>query len=686
MKWNAITIKSKLIFGFIIAVSLPLLITILMMASKSQTIIRENILNQLDAINSNKISGLNEIFVQWEIDIIAQQDRSIATKGMAAYESFLETGTKSPEYKRYAGIINGFVKTTGYHDYFVINNDGLCVYSDALESDYNTNLLTGKYKDSGLGRAVKSAIRGDVAFEDFTPYAPSGGEYAAFFAAPIIMKNKQIGVVALKIPIEKINNIVQNRVGMGETGETYLVGKVKNYSSYRCDRIINAGKVGDEKSSFILDKAFNGKTGQESIINKNGEAKYVAFSPIQSKWFDWVMISNVSVEEMDAALIKMRSFVLLIAFILLMIFIAFGYFLSVNIQKEITAIMKQIEVIVGNIFAGKLDSRGNVEKVGIDFKPVLLKINELIKVLVGFLDNVPVPLMMIDKDFDILYMNKAGCSVGDSSEDRLKGSKCYDYFKTDDCNTANCACKKAMISSQIESSAAEAHPADKDLYINYTGTPLKDQNGKVVGALEAILDSTESYNAMNLIKKQSKYQEGEVNKLVSNLSKVAEGDFTIDTEIAAHDTDTQDIATNFTNINTGLQNTVNNLNSIAGQFKEVSEAAEKGELKFRGRPDEYTGAYNNIVAIVNRVLDLVIEPVNEAISVMEKVADKNMSVRVDGDYKGDLDAFKNFINSAIGNLDIALAQVSDGVVQVSSASDQISKGSQSLAEGTNEQA
>ena len=396
--------------------------------------------------------------------------------------------------------------------------------------------------------------------------------------------------------------------------------------------------------------------------------------------------ADIALNKFNSHFSSIKNTTLIITLIVILASILIAFFITTVLNKEISIIITQLEVLVKKIFKGQLDSRGDKNKVGIDFKPLMSKINELTNTLVNFIDNVPVPVMTIDKDYNIQFMNKVGCSVGDSSLDRLKGTKCHEYFKTDDCNTSNCACKKAMISSTMESSQAEAHPAGKDMYINYTGTPLKDQEGNVIGALEAVLDSTESYNAMNLIKKQSIYQEKEVGKLVDNLNKVSDGNFTIDTHIADHDTDTKEIATNFTNINSGLQRTVDNLNSIAGQFNEISDAAENGTLEFRGRPNEYEGAYKTMVSIVNRVLDLIIQPVNEAISVMEKVADKNMNISVSGDYKGDLDAFKGFINKAVGNLDIALTQVSDGVIQVTSASDQISKGSQSLAEGANEQA
>ena len=152
----------------------------------------------------------------------------------------------------------------GYYDFFVFNNDGLCVFSYALESDYNTNLLTGEYKDSGLGKAVKKVMQSNsVAFQDYEPYEPSDGEPAAFLAAPILRNGNRVGVVALQVSLEKVQDIVANRTGLGTTGESYLVGRDEDgKTSYRSIRIVKAGnKIGGRKEGEGVELALSGKSG-----------------------------------------------------------------------------------------------------------------------------------------------------------------------------------------------------------------------------------------------------------------------------------------------------------------------------------------------------------------------------------------------------------------------------------------
>ncbi|MFW5729479.1 MAG: hypothetical protein ACOCYG_07425, partial [Spirochaetota bacterium] len=113
----------------------------------------------------------------------------------------------------------------GYYDLFLVHPEGEIFYSVAGESDLGTNIVNGRYADSSLGEAVEEALETrSFSFGDFRPYEPSDGEPAAFVAQPLIYEGEIELVVAAQMPIDEINEIMQERTGMGETGETYLVG------------------------------------------------------------------------------------------------------------------------------------------------------------------------------------------------------------------------------------------------------------------------------------------------------------------------------------------------------------------------------------------------------------------------------------------------------------------------------
>ncbi|MDP6343170.1 MAG: cache domain-containing protein, partial [Alphaproteobacteria bacterium] len=135
-------------------------------------------------------------------------------------EAFVPVNAEGKEY--YADYIEQY----GYYDLFLIDPTGYVFYSVTHEADYQTNMVDGKYASSGLGKLTRAVLKsGDFGLVDFEPYPPSNNEPASFIGQPVVNNGKTELVVALQLPLDAINAVMQRREGMGETGETYLVGQ-----------------------------------------------------------------------------------------------------------------------------------------------------------------------------------------------------------------------------------------------------------------------------------------------------------------------------------------------------------------------------------------------------------------------------------------------------------------------------
>jgi methyl-accepting chemotaxis protein len=128
------------------------------------------------------------------------------------------------------------------------------------------------------------------------------------------------------------------------------------------------------------------------------------------------------------------------------------------------------------------------------------------------------------------------------------------------------------------------------------------------------------------------------------------------------------------------------LSGIVEENKNLIHAALQGRLSARGKTDRFQGAYRELIQAINQMMDTIVAPINEAANVLEKVAAKDLTVRMQGDYQGDYAKIKTMLNTAVGNLDEGLTQVSISSEQVAMASLQINSSSQSLAGGASEQA
>jgi len=139
-------------------------------------------------------------------------------------------------------------------------------------------------------------------------------------------------------------------------------------------------------------------------------------------------------------------------------------------------------------------------------------------------------------------------------------------------------------------------------------------------------------------------------------------------------------------INDTVEAVRENLKRVSGDLGGLIESAKAGELATRADTQRFAGDWKTMVQGVNDLLDAVTGPIQEAQVVLEKVAARDMTARVVGEYRGDHARIKNALNQAVENLDTGLGQVASSSDQVASAAEQISSGSQALAQGTSEQA
>jgi len=128
------------------------------------------------------------------------------------------------------------------------------------------------------------------------------------------------------------------------------------------------------------------------------------------------------------------------------------------------------------------------------------------------------------------------------------------------------------------------------------------------------------------------------------------------------------------------------LREVMSETTRLIEAARAGKLNERGNAQQFQGGYRELVGGINGMLDAIVSPINEAAAVLQQVAARDLTARMQGHYQGEHAKIKEALNTAVENLDTGLSQVSAGTEQVAAASNQINAGSQSLAQGASEQA
>ncbi len=257
----------------------------------------------------------------------------------------------------------------------------------------------------------------------------------------------------------------------------------------------------------------NFKAASGAALNINKEVETLRLEVDKIEPAIEAMLSDS--ESSAATASKLKMIILLIA---LANSLYISYYISTKISKSVTQLAIAASKMEEGDYSIQLesDSTDELGKLATTFNALAEKIEMQIK----YLDNLPTPVLIIDKEFNVKYMNRTGAEVVKKSQSECATEKCYNLFKTEHCNTPECRLRQAMEQRATRSGETIARPHGKDIHILYTGTPAINRAGELVGALEFIADISPAKETQN-------YLERTTNVLLQQMNKFAEGDLTV---------------------------------------------------------------------------------------------------------------------------------------------------------------
>lgn len=292
----------------------------------------------------------------------------------------------SKVHNRYHPIFRNIIEKFGYYDMFLIDPQGTIVYTVFKETDFGTNLINGPYRESNLARLnreLRQSKGQDYSkIVDFASYEPSYGAPAAFIAAPIYKDLEFMGVLAFQLPVDEINNVMTgNRNwksdGLGESGETYLVGNdylmrsVSRFLVEDLDKYIQTlrglgtneetiNRIKRYQTSILEQKvetegvkeAIRGKEGTKIIKDYRNISVLSSYAPLKLKDLDWVILSEIDLAEAYAPIYAFQKQILVSATWLIFLVTLLAMWLSSLFVKPINKLISSAR----KIGAGEIDA------------------------------------------------------------------------------------------------------------------------------------------------------------------------------------------------------------------------------------------------------------------------------------------------------------------------------------------
>lgn len=248
----------------------------------------------------------------------------------------LKSSTDDSEYGRllaqWRPRLGGTINRLGFDNILLIDPITLEVFfSYQASTVLGTSLIDGPYAASNLATVAKKLRESQEVDEyeiaDFEAYRPALGAPRAFLMTPVFDGNRMVAIMALRLPIEPIENaLTGNRdwkaEGLGKTGESYLVGPdhlMRSNSRFILEdpkafvKAMRGSPVSDRtvdtielQQTTILTlpvqhqsvlKALNGESGIVQTEDYRGMPVYSAFGPIDFGSVRWALISEMDRSE-----------------------------------------------------------------------------------------------------------------------------------------------------------------------------------------------------------------------------------------------------------------------------------------------------------------------------------------------------------------------------------------------------
>ncbi len=201
----------------------------------------------------------------------------------------------------------------------------------------------------------------------------------------------------------------------------------------------------------------------------------------------------------------------------------------------------------------------------------------------GYVDDIPLPVVVIDCDHNIDYINRAAALMAGIAPESCVGLKMWDLFDFEACHNGTCVAARAMREGRPLSSDGEYTVKGRNIPVRTFASPRYDDQNKIAGVIQVFYDNSEDAR-------------------------------------------------------------------FAGELSRLAKAALDGQLRERGKTEEFQGRNRDLVAGINGMLDAVIGPLNVAAGYVERISKGDIPEKITDNYNGDFNTIKNDLNQCVDGL------------------------------------
>lgn len=375
------SIGGRLVFLFIVTTIIPMAIVFSIQFEESRKILENEIFLKLENTADLKVKTINKIFEEIEADIKTAQQYFILKTNIAPIS--LPPSENNEQYviakNQLDEQLYGFVSAKNQiNDIFLLDTNGKIIYA---VTEQNQNLL-GQILDDSENKAFEQG-KIEIYLSDVFPDSENSNIIKRYQTAPIYdFDERLVGVVAFDINMKSVYELIEDRTGLGQTGETLIGQKIGDYAVF-----IN-------QLRHYPNSAFNFKVHlqdefatpiREAVqgISNSGFTEDYRSVPIIAVWryvpsMDWGIVAKIDSAEAFQPIEELKTTFIVISSITAIIISVIAIFASKNITTPITTLRDALKLVASGDLNIKIPEKGKdeVSELSASFNQMVIDLNK----------------------------------------------------------------------------------------------------------------------------------------------------------------------------------------------------------------------------------------------------------------------------------------------------------------------
>ena len=364
-------LRWQIIFTVIFLTVTPLVVVSFITLTRVRDAAKEQVINQLESVAVLKESQIDRYFNEAVLTLDGLAD----TPGRARQLNDFAASQSPTTQRLFISVFQSSTTTDDpeleaiFEEIFFYDANGL-VLASSNEERIGNNIDSDLFFDNGLSN--ESHIQ--------PPYfSEEANELVFVVTRRIIFDENVVGVLAGRLNLPILQNLMLERTGLGDTGETYLMGS--NNSTLLTPSRFDNYDLFDDYHSEGIDAALQQQDGSGAYTNYRGEEVFGVY-----RWLPQLNAGLIAEVTQDEALETTQALInanVIIYLIALFITIIIGFIWSNSILRPIYDLTRGARLLASGQYETdvKVNSQNEIGQLARTFNSMAKQLNDLLGTL-----------------------------------------------------------------------------------------------------------------------------------------------------------------------------------------------------------------------------------------------------------------------------------------------------------------